>query len=139
MFYRILDNKLLDYADYEYDNNCKQTKIITQKELAEHPNKVIIEGDVLVLNPDYEKEEAEKEHQRVLQLNMTKLDFVKALAPYGVTYEAIKVLLSTSSEAQMNWDLCERVYRFNPFLDPMASQFGITPEQLDEIFKAKGV
>lgn len=86
-----------------------------------------------------EEERKEQEKERIGKLNMTKLDFVKALAPYNVTYEAIKVLLSQSAEAQMQWDLCERIYRFNELLEPMASQFGITPEQLDEIFIAKGV
>ena len=32
MFYRILDNKLYDYAEYEYSDKCLETNIITQQE-----------------------------------------------------------------------------------------------------------
>lgn len=59
MFYRIKENKLYDYADYKYAEDCKKTNIITQSELDTHPNKVIIEDNVLVLNPNYEKEQAD--------------------------------------------------------------------------------
>ena len=68
---------------------------------------------------------------------MTKLDFVKAVKDYGVTYEAIKVLLASSPEAQMEWDCCERVYRYNETLEQMVKQFGITSDDLDTIFKVE--
>lgn len=58
MFYRIQNDKLLDYADFEYADNCLETDIITQAELDEHPNKVIVQDGVLVLNPNYETIEA---------------------------------------------------------------------------------
>lgn len=58
MFYRIQNEKLLDYADFEYANNCLETNIITQTELDEHPDKVIVLDGVLVLNPNYETIEA---------------------------------------------------------------------------------
>lgn len=85
-----------------------------------------------------EEEKEQEEKERIQRLSMTKLDFVKAVAAYNVTYEAIKVLLSQSPDAQMEWECCERVYRFNALLEPMAGQFGITPEQLDIIFKERG-
>ena len=59
MFYRIKENKLYDFADYKYAEDCLQTDIITQSELDEYPNKVIIDNGVLVLNSDYEQEEAQ--------------------------------------------------------------------------------
>ena len=59
MFYRINNNKLTDFAEYEYSDECLETDIITAEELEAHPNKVIVSGDVIVLNPDYEQEEAQ--------------------------------------------------------------------------------
>lgn len=58
MFYRIQNDKLLDYADFEYADNCLETDIITQAELDGHPDKVIVQDGVLVLNPNYETIEA---------------------------------------------------------------------------------
>lgn len=58
MYYRINEGKLYDYANFEYAEDCAETDIITQEELDEHPNKVIVSEGVLVLNPDYDTEEA---------------------------------------------------------------------------------
>lgn len=60
MFYRIKNNKLYDYADYKYAEDCLETDIITQSELDEHPNKMIVNGDILILNPNYDVEAADK-------------------------------------------------------------------------------
>ena len=89
---------------------------------------------------DYEtyinsEEYKEKEKERLMKSNMTKLDFVNALETFGVNYyEHIVPLLNSNPEAKKQWDLCERVYRFNPLLDELAKGFGITPNQLDKIF-----
>ena len=81
-------------------------------------------------------EEFEKQNKdRLMLSNMPKLDFVNALEPFGVNYyEHIVPLLNSNLEAKKQWDLCERVYRFNPLLDELAKGFGITPNQLDKIF-----
>lgn len=64
MFYRIQDNKLYDYANYNYGDDCLETDIITQEELDEHRNKVIVQNGVLVINPNYEQEEEEKQQEQ---------------------------------------------------------------------------
>lgn len=81
-----------------------------------------------------QREREEQERIRRESYNMTKLDFVKAVEKLGITYESVKELLSKSPEAQKQWDLCERVYRYNELLEPMVSHLGITPKQLDAIF-----
>ena len=60
MFYRIKNNELYDYADYQYANDCLETNIITRSELDAHKNKVIVQDGELVLNPNYDEEEAAK-------------------------------------------------------------------------------
>lgn len=80
----------------------------------------------------------EQDKERIMMSNMTKLDFVNALESLGVNYYAhIVPLLNSNLEAKKQWDLCERVYRFNPLLDELAKGFGITPDQLDKIFGGK--
>lgn len=82
-----------------------------------------------------DEEIAEQKKKIVMMSNMTKLDFINALEPFGVNYyEHIVPLLNSNLEAKKQWDLCERVYRFNPLLDELAKGFGITPNQLDKIF-----
>ena len=64
MFYRIKDNNLYDYSDKKYSDECLETNIINQDELDKHPNKVIVQDGILVINPNYEKEEEEKEKEQ---------------------------------------------------------------------------
>ena len=90
MFYRIKENRLYDYADYKYAEDCLETGIVTQKELDEHPNKVIVEDGVLILNPNYEQEEAEKEKERIQALFMTRSDFFDGtIRAFGADEDAL--------------------------------------------------
>jgi hypothetical protein len=95
----------------------------------------IMENGQPIKNPNYEKEIEQRKKEQLMMSNMTKLDFVNALEPFGVNYyEHIVLLLNSNLEAKKQWDLCERVYRFNPLLDELAKGFGVTPNQLDKIF-----
>lgn len=95
----------------------------------------IMENGQPIKNPNYEKEQEQRKKEQLMMSNMTKLDFVNALEPFGVNYyEHLVPLLNSNLEAKKQWDLCERVYRFNPLLDELAKGFGITPNQLDKIF-----
>ena len=99
----------------------------------------IIETEFSLQAWGYTKEDLEQQEKELLmKSNMTKLDFVNALESFGVNYyEHIVPLLNSNPEAKKQWDLCERVYRFNPLLDELAKGFGITPNQLDKIFGGK--
>lgn len=136
---------------YVITNECVDCPIINNKQyLEEHypqlevkelpedynynGNYIIVDGE-LVKNPNYEKEQEEKAKKHIQMLSCTKRDFALLLQEYGVTYTQLKEKIATNEQAQLEWDLCERLYRFNPLLDVMASQLGITSEQLDMIFK----
>lgn len=67
MFYITEDNKLLNYGDIRYANECKHTDIITQVELDKYPNKVIVVDNELELNPNFEEEELQKAKDKKYQ------------------------------------------------------------------------
>lgn len=137
MFYRIQNEKLLDYADFEYADNCLETNIITQPELDEHPNKVIVQNGALVLNPNYEQEEAQKERERIAQLSLTKRDVFLALyKDKGITPEQIKAQI-TNPEALIEFEYASSYYRGNPLIDVIGQTLGYTSEQLDYLFEHK--
>ena len=99
------------------------------------PNEVLVDG-VAVINPDYEAEQELKEKERIARLSCTKRDFALMLQEMGVDYfTQLKPLIDSNAQAQLEWELCERLYRFNPMIDLMAGQLGVTPEQLDGLFK----
>ena len=135
MFYRILDNKLYDYAEYEYSDKCLETNIITQQELDMYPNKIIVKDGILVLNPNYEKEKEEKEKERVSNLRCTKRVLALILKELGVSYANLQTLIATNEQAQLEWDLCVELERSNPLLDILGAELGLAPTTIDKIFK----
>ena len=126
----------MDYADFEYAENCLETDIITQAELDSHPNKVIVEEGVLILNPDYEAEEAQKEAERISHLKCTKRVLVLILEQLGFDYfEQIEPLINSNRQAKLEWELCVELERNNPLLNVIGAELGISPQQIDQVFK----
>ena len=81
-----------------------------------------------------EKEEIEKE--RVGNLQCTKRVFVLMLEQLGLDYfEQIEPAINLNRQAKLEWELCVELQRKNPLLDQLASQFGVTSKQLDDLFK----
>lgn len=116
MFYRIKENNLYDYADYKYEEDCLETDIISQSELTEHRNKVIVENGILVLNPNYEQEEAQKEAERILALSMTRSDFFDGtIKAFGADSDdlliAIESVLSTMQIPEIEKKVAINNYR----------------------------
>lgn len=95
-----------------------------------------LNGDEVVNNKEqWEKEQAQKEKERVANLKCTKRVFALMLQELGITYTQLKELIATNEQAQLEWDLCVELERKNPLLDIMASQLGVTSEQLDGLFR----
>ena len=94
-----------------------------------------------VKNPNYEKEQEQKEKERISTLSMTKYDFFKHVCkPYGVSYSELLQIVNSNQDIKAAWELCARVYRGDELLCANASKFipGITESILDEIFKRYG-
>ncbi|MBQ2396027.1 MAG: hypothetical protein II304_03135 [Bacteroidales bacterium] len=89
----------------------------------------------LELNPNFEAEQEAKEKERVGNLKCTKRVFALMLQELGITYTQLKTLISSNEQAELEWDLCVELERKNPLLDIMAGTLGITPVQLDGLFK----
>lgn len=92
-------------------------------------------GSEVVINPDYEEKQAQKERERIGNLQVTKRVFALALQQLGISYSQLKELIASNEQAQLEWDLCVELQRKNPLLDVMAAQLGVTSETLDIIFK----
>ena len=134
----IQDNKL---------NGCGQCRQLTEGVInlevdeslynayAGNPDMYIWDGKAVVIDPEYEAKQAEKERERIAKLTCTKRVFALMLQELGISYTMLKELIATNEQAQLEWDLCVELERKNPLLDVMALQLGITPEQLDGLFR----
>lgn len=82
------------------------------------------------------KEKKEKELQEIIShLKCTKRVLALMLQQLGISYSQLKALIATSEQAQLEWDLCVELERCNPLLDIFGEQLGISPEQIDQMFK----
>ena len=91
-------------------------------------------SELCPMKTDEQKELEEKE--RIARLSCTKRDFAVMLQEMGVDYfTQLKPLIDSNAQAKLEWELCERLYRFNPMIDLMAGQLGVTPEMLDGLFQ----
>ena len=104
MFYIIKGDVLLSYSDKKYDKECLETDIITQKELDEHPEKILIQDGVIVLNPEYpEIELQEAKEAKYNEANDKANLFLNTEALYELTedfhVEATKENMNTLTSA----------------------------------------
>lgn len=102
---------------------------------AENPDMYIWDGAEVIVDPEWEAKQEAKEKERIAKLTCTKRVFALMLQELGISYTMLKELIATNEQAQLEWDLCVELERKNPLLDVMALQLGITPEQLDGLFR----
>lgn len=102
----------------------------------ETEDEYVLDGEEYVLKDKAWKEkQKEKERERLNSLTMTKRVLALQLQELGISYTQLKELIANNEQAQLEWDLCIELERSNPLLDLMGAQLGITPEQIDNMFK----
>lgn len=83
----------------------------------------------------YTQEEIKQlEREKINNLTCTKRVFALALQNLGINYSQLKEIISTNEQAQLEWDLCEKLERSNPLINLMGEQYGLTSEDIDAIF-----
>ena len=99
------------------------------------------DGTEIVLNPNYEQEQAEKEAERVGNLTMTALDFITFLRQCGLTLEQIREYLDNNIELDTQLKYCQNVYckvAKQVFAEPLTiKNVTITAEMVETAFKVK--
>lgn len=86
-----------------------------------------------------EEEQAQAEQERVNNLTMTPLDFIKVLQSLGLTLEQINAFLESNLEIKMQLTYCSNVYCgvVKSFLPMTIGSLTITPEMVEQAFKVK--
>ena len=107
------------------------------EKVVETQDEYVLDGEEYVLKDEaWEAKQQAKEKERIGDLTCTKRVFALMLQELGVDYLTVLLpLIESNSQAKLEWDLCVELERKNPLLDVMAGRLGITPEQLDGLFK----
>ena len=135
MYYAFIENGQINGKGQCECLNEEVTNAEISEEVYNDLERYMWNGSEVVLNPNYDQEQAEKERQRIGQLQVTKRVFALALQQLGISYTQLKELIATNEQAQLEWDLCVELQRNNPLLDVMALQLGVSSAVLDDIFK----
>lgn len=102
---------------------------------AENPDMYIWNGVEVVVDPEYEAKQAQKEKERIAQLKLTKREvFLGLYQAKGVTPDMLKAQI-TDPQALIEFEYANDYYRGNPLIDIVGATLGITPEQLDKFFE----
>lgn len=70
---------------------------------------IYVDGEI-VLDPDYEGKQRQKEEERIGNLTMTALDFINFLQQMGLTLEQINGYLDNNLQVKMQLTYCQNVY-----------------------------
>lgn len=146
MYYTIQNGSLLkaetEQALTRYYNNVKPLPVDYED------GKYIVDGDDLVLNPNYEAEQELKERERIAKLNLTGADVERGIyQAKGMDFEDIVELVETLIFAEapqvQGIDLkalkielkANHFYRGSEYVSKVGALLGFTSEQLDKFFK----
>lgn len=106
-------------------------------------NYYIYSNGKIILNPNYEQEQAQKESERIGELTMTALDFITFLRQCGLTLEQIKAYLESNIELDTQLKYCQNVYckvarSVMPItIKDVTGDITITAEMVETAFKVK--
>lgn len=88
------------------------------------------------INPNYEQELLEREQEKINNLHVTPLDFIKMLTAIGITSKQIDSFLNNNIEIKQQLTFCNHVYcgivkSFAPF---KIGTIEITAQQIEQLF-----
>ena len=102
-------------------------------------NYYIYSNGQIILNPNYEQEQAQKEAERIGELTMTALDFITFLRQCGLTLEQIRGYLDSNIELDTQLKYCQNVYcKVAKSVMPITvGNITITADMVENAFKVK--
>ena len=92
------------------EDNISEGFIEISEDIYNDSDMYIWQDGELVVNPNYEAEQAAKEEERVNKLTMTALDFIVVLQSFGLTLEQINAYLEANLSVKMQLTYCQNVY-----------------------------
>ena len=140
-FYENVKSLPDDYEEGKYITGeiVEETEVIDYDEegnpAGSHTETVTVK--TLIQNPDWEKEKALKERERINQLSLTKREVFLALyKDKGITPEQLKSQI-TEPEALIELEYANDYFRGNPLINLIGQSLGYSSDELDYLFENK--
>lgn len=130
-YFHIQDNKIISKGQAKLLNG---DNIEVNEDIYNHSERYIYQDSEIILDPDYEVKQVEKEAKKIAQLKLTKREVFLALYKNkGITPEEIKASI-TNTEALIEFEYAAEYYRGNPLINVIGNSLGYTKEELDYLF-----
>lgn len=103
----------------------------------------IWDGSEIILDPDYDEKQRQKEAERIASLNLTKADFWIALLDAGITKAMVKEKIelipdeTLKAKTLIRLDEADHFWRGDPSMDIIGSMFGLSSDDLTYLFENK--
>lgn len=127
--------------EYNSENvkNIKVTEEIYNNAKQYGNNYYIYSNGKIILNPNYEQEQAQKEAERIGELTMTALDFITFLRQSGLSLEQIRAYLDNNLELDTQLKYCQNVYCkvARAVMPIIVGSITITSKMVENAFKVK--
>ena len=122
-------------AEVQTGTHIETVTEVQNVQVGSHKETITVKG--LVLNPNYEDEEAQKERERLNLLSMTKREVFLALyKAKGITPEMVRSSIA-DTEALIEFDYANEYFRGNPLINAIGANLGFTEADLDYLFEKK--
>lgn len=146
-FANIRNNEIIDFNSKYLDSDIERVNVDEEIYQAwlEDKNKVVYQDGEIVLNPNYEAEQEQKEKERIAQLNMTRGDFIEGLIlalgkDESDVIALIETLPITDVEKKVYINRVKNAldfYRGYPVINVLCGYLGLTTEQMDLFFETR--
>ena len=139
MNYYIFDNDKIVLFDTNKEQLQSTLEFMPQYEgleILETERKIVSFNGGFYFADEIQEELSQAEAERIAKLKCTKRVFALMLQELGIDYLTVLLpLIESNPQAKLEWDLCVELERSNPLLDIMAGKLGVTPAQLDGLFR----
>ena len=135
----IIDGKAELYQPDVFTDDRFQVEVSGEIYNDYEPNKYVYLGGEVVINPNWEEIQKQKEEERINNLTMTPLDFIGVLVDAGLTLEQINAFLESNLNIKMQLTYCSNVYCgvVKQFLPMTVNGITITAEMVETAFRIK--
>lgn len=145
-FANIRNNEILDFNSKYLNEDITRVEVTDEiyQAYLENRNKVVYQDGEVILNPNYEAEQAQKEKERIALLSLTRGDVFRGLLQArGVTRLMLRGMIEANEQltevqkemALIDFDEALNFYRGNALIDTVGLALGIEPAQLDCFFE----
>lgn len=135
----IIDGKAELYQPDVFTEDRFQVEVSEEIYNDYEPNKYVYLGGEVVINPQWEEIQRQKEEERINNLTMTAQDLLEVIANSGATWAEIDSFLNSNPEFKLRLTTCQNVFCgvVKAFLPLKIGDITLTAEMVEQAFRIK--